>query len=69
MRPQWWTDAASTVIEKGKRKLNIKADESQGLDSTEAGLVLLRAKLVTASGLGEFYLLAEDCRKLLEWKE
>lgn len=67
-RPKWWVDAALVVIAKAKRKLKLKDDVATDIEPTDRGIQALRDRLYVAGGEGEFFLLNEDCRKLLEWE-
>lgn len=71
--PSWWEEGAATVIKTAKKHVKIKWDDETAPKPTREGLERLRGLLFQVPN-GEqksspVYLLEQDCRKLLEWKD
>lgn len=71
--PTWWEEGASRVLKLSKKYVKINWDDEQAPKPTRDGLAKLRELLSQApNGLQKsspVFLLEEDCRKLLEWKD
>lgn len=61
----WWVEGATRVI--GLARKLIPKDET--VPATRDGLRRLKAILVANRGKQGVWLLEEDCRKLLEWRQ
>ena len=71
--PSWWEEGADRVIKQAKKHVKIKWDEETAPKPTRSGLEQLKGLLSQVPN-GEqksspVYLLEQDCRKLLEWKD
>ena len=71
--PSWWEEGAATVIKTAKKHVKIKWEDESAPKPTREGLERLQMLLSQVPN-GEqksspVYLLEQDCRKLLEWKD
>lgn len=65
--PKWWVDGAEVTITQANKKRLSPKDKSYTAD--HQGLESLRQDLMAKSSEGWAYTLAEDCRKLMEWRD
>lgn len=63
--PSWWIEGATKLI--GLSQKFISRDEN--VSATRDGLRRLKLLLEASRGKQGIWLLEEDCRKLLEWKQ
>jgi len=71
--PVWWEEGAGQVIKQAKKHVKIKWEDESAPKPTREGLERLQMLLSQVPN-GEqksspVYLLEQDCRKLLEWKD
>jgi hypothetical protein len=65
--PKWWVEGAEVTIAQANQKKLSPKDKSYPADIH--GLERLRQDLIAKSCEGWAYTLAEDCRKLIEWRD
>lgn len=71
--PSWWEEGAANVIKTAKKHVKIKWDAEDAPRPTREGLERLQMLLYQVPNGGQksspVFLLEQDCRKLLEWKD
>ena len=74
--PSWWEEGAAIVIKSAKKYIQgnkIKWDDETAPKPTREGLIQLQALLSQVPNgdpkSSPVFLLEQDCRKLLEWKD
>lgn len=65
--PSWWMEGAEEVITQAKNSKLVAKDASYPID--KKGLESLKLDLEAKSSEGKAYLLADDCRKLIDWRD
>lgn len=65
--PSWWKEAAETIIVEANKKNLIPKEQSYSIDLS--GIEKLRQHLMAKGDKPATYLLSEDCRKLIEWRD
>ena len=71
--PSWWEQGAANVIKTAKKYVKIKWEDESAPKPTPEGLRQLQGLLYQVKNGDQkhspVFLLEEDCRKLLEWKD
>lgn len=71
--PSWWEEGAATVIKTSKKYVKIKWEDESAPKPTREGLERLQMLLSQVPNGDQksspVFLLEQDCRKLLEWKD
>jgi hypothetical protein len=71
--PSWWEEGASRVLKLSKKYVKINWDDEQAPKPTRDGIERLKMLLSHVPNGDQkkspVFLLEQDCRKLLEWKD